>query len=78
MRTTRMRAAASWAASRRQQRLHGGGRKSMLRCLSKHADAAHAHSKQPANGLERAEVLPTLPLADELLQPPLRANLPNA
>ena len=50
----------------------------MLRCLSKHADAAHAHSKQPVDGLKHAEALPTLPLADELLQPPLRANLPNA
>ena len=59
-------------------RLHGGARKSRFRCLSISSAAAHAHSKQLANGLERAEVLPTLPLADELLQPPLRANLPNA
>ena len=73
-----MRSAQSWAASRRQQRLHGGARKSRFRCLSINSAAAHAHSKQPINGLERAEVLPTLPLADELLQPPLRANLPNA
>ena len=78
MRTARMRSAASWAASQRQQRLHGGARKSRFRCLSISSAAAHAHSKQPINGLERAEVLPTLPLADELLQPPLRANLPNA
>ena len=70
-----MRSAQSWAASRRQQRLHGGARKSRFRCLSIRSAAAHAHSKQLANGLERAEVLPTLPLADELLQPPLRANL---
>ena len=77
-----MRSAQSWAASRRQQRLHGGARKSRFRCLSIRSAAAHAHSKQLANGFERAEVLPTLPLAaslaDELLQPPLRANLPNA
>ena len=75
MRITRMRAAASWAASRRQQRLHGGARKSMLRCLSKHADAAHAHSKQPVDGLQCAEVMPMKPLADELEQPPF-ANQP--
>ena len=49
-----------------------------LRCLSKGSDAAHAHSTQPANGLQRAEVLPMLPLAVQLVQPPLRANLPNA
>ena len=78
MRTARMRSAASWAASQRQQRLHGGVRKSMLWCLITRSAAAHAHSKQPTDDLERAEVLPTLPLADELLQPPLRANLPNA
>ena len=47
----------------------------MLRCLSKHADAAHAHSKQPADGLQRAEVMPMKPLADELEQPPF-ANQP--
>ena len=64
MRTTRMRSAQSWAASRHQQRLHGGARKSMLRCLSKHADAAHTHGKQPADGLKRADVLPMKPLAD--------------
>ena len=54
--------------------------KSMLRCLSKGSAAAHAHSghTQPANGLQRAEVLPMLPLAVQLVQPPLRANLPNA
>ena len=78
MPTARMRSAASWAASQRQQRLHGGVRKSMLWCLTTRSAAAHAHSKQPINGLERAEVLPTLPLVAELLQPPLRANLPNA
>ena len=50
----------------------------MLRCLSKASAAAHAHSTQPANGLQRAEVLPMLPLAVQLVQPPLRANLPNA
>ena len=50
----------------------------MLRCLSKGSAAAHAHSTQPANGLQRAEVLPMLPLAVQLVQPPLRANLPNA
>ena len=42
---------------------------------SKHADAAHAHSKQPVNGLQRAEVMPMKPLADELEQPPF-ANQP--
>ena len=73
-----MRSAQSWAASRRQQRLHGGARKSRFRCLSIRSAAAHAHSKQPTDGLERAEALPTLPLAAELVQPPLRANLPNA
>ena len=46
----------------------------MLRCLSTLATAAHAHSKQPANGLKRAEVLPTLPLADELVQPPFASQ----
>ena len=50
----------------------------MLRCLSKGSAAAHAHSTQPANGLQRAEVLPMLPLAVQLVQPPLCANLPNA
>ena len=50
----------------------------MLWCLITRSAAAHAHSKQPADGLKRAEVLPTLPLAAELVQPPLRANLPNA
>ena len=73
-----MRSARSWAASRRQQRLHSGGRKLRLRCLRTQAAAAHAHSTQPANGLQRAEVLPMLPLAVQLVQPPLRANLPNA
>ena len=66
MRTTRMRSAQSWAASRRQQRLHGDARKSMIRCLSMRSAAAHAHSTQPIDGLQRAEVL--LP-ADELVQP---------
>ena len=50
----------------------------MLMCLSKASAAAHAHSTQPANGLQRAEVLPMLPLAVQHVQPPLRANLPNA
>ena len=50
----------------------------MLRCLSKGSAAAHAHSTQLANGLQCAEVLPMLPLAVQLVQPPLRANLPNA
>ena len=48
--------------------------KSMLRCLSMQAVAAHAHSTQPANDLQRAEVLPTLPLADELVQPPFACH----
>ena len=52
-------------------------KKSRLKSLSKLAAAAHAHSTQPANHLQRAEVLPTLPLAVQLEQPPLRANLPN-
>ena len=47
----------------------------MLRCLSKHADAAHAHSKQPVDDPQRAEVMPMKPLADELEQPPF-ANQP--
>ena len=47
----------------------------MLRCLSKHADTAHAHSKQPVDGLQCAEVMPMKPLADELEQPPF-ANQP--
>ena len=42
------------------------------------SDAAHAHSTQPVDGLQRAEELPTMPPAAELVQPPLRANLPNA
>ena len=67
MRTARMRPAASWAASQRQQRLHGGVRKSMLWCLITRSAAAHAHSKQPADGLKRAEVLLTLPSAAELV-----------
>ena len=50
----------------------------MLRCLSKGSAAAHDHSPQPANGLQCAEVLPMLPLAVQLVQLPLRANLPNA
>ena len=75
LRTARMRAAASWAASRRPQRLHGGARKSTLRCLRTQATAAHAHSKQPADGLTRADALPMKPLADELEQPPF-ANQP--
>ena len=78
LRTARMRAAASWAASRHQQRLHGGARMSRLRCLSKLAAAANAHSTQPVDDLKRAEVLPTMPPAAELVQPPLRANLPSA
>ena len=78
MRTTRTRSAQSWAASRRQQRLHGGGRKLMLRYLSTRSAAAHAHSTQPADALQRDEVLPTLPPAAELVKPHLRANLPNA
>ena len=49
-----------------------------LRCLSKGSAAAHAHSTQPVDGLQRAEELPTVPPAAELVQPPLRANLPNA
>jgi len=47
----------------------------MLRCLSARCAAAHAHSTQPADGLQRAKVLPTLPLPDELVQPPF-ASLP--
>ena len=52
----------------------------MLRCLRPRSAAAHAHSTQPANHLQRAKVLPTLPLADELEQPPFASqpNLPNA
>ena len=71
LRTARMLAAASWTMSRHQQRLHRGARKSRLRCLSKLAAAAHAHSTQPVDGPKRAEVLPTLPPATELVQPPL-------
>ena len=78
MPTARMRSAASWAASQRQQRLHGGVRKSMLWCLITRSAAAHAHSTQPVDDLQRAEELPTMPPAAELVQPPLRANLPNA
>ena len=55
--------------------LAGGARKSMIRCLSASCAAAHTHSTQPAGGLQRTEVLPTLPLAAELVQPPL-ASLP--
>ena len=50
----------------------------MFRCLSKGSDAAHAHSMQPIDGLQRAEELPTMPPAAELVLPPLCANLPNA
>ena len=50
----------------------------MLRCLSKCAAAAHTHSTQPVDGPKHAKVLPTLPPAAELVQPPLCANLPNA
>ena len=50
----------------------------MFRCLSKGSDAAHAHSTQPVDDLQRAEELPTMPPAAELVLPPLRANLPNA
>ena len=78
MRTPRMRSGRSWAASRRQQRLRGGARKSMLRCLSTRSATAHAHSTQPADDLQRSTVLPALPLAAELVQPPPAANLPNA
>ena len=78
LRKARMLAAASWTMSRHQQRLHGGATKSILRCLSTRSATAHAHSTQPANGLQRAEVLPMLLLAVQLVQPPLRANLPNA
>ena len=78
LRTARMLASASWTTSRCQQRLHGGVRKSRLQCLSKLAAAAHAHSTQPVDDLKRAEELPTMPPAAELVQPPLRANLPNA
>ena len=60
------------------QCVHCGARKSMLRCLSKRAAVAHAHSTQPVDGPKHAKVLPTLPPAAELVQPPLRANLPNA
>ena len=49
-----------------------------LRCLSKGSAAAHAHSTQPVGDLQRAEELPTVPPAAELVQPPLRANLLNA
>ena len=42
------------------------------------SDDAHAHSTQPVDSLQRAEELPTMPPAAELVQPPLRANLPNA
>ena len=41
------------------------------------SDAAHAPSTQPVDGLQRAEELPTVPPAAELVQPPSRANLPN-
>ena len=48
----------------------------MLGCLSKRsATGADAHSTQPAIGLQRAEVLPTLPRAADLVQP-LFASLP--
>ena len=52
----------------------------MLRCLrlSKGSAAAYAHSTQPANGLQRAEVLPTLPVAVQLEQSQFPASLPNA
>ena len=42
----------------------------MLRCLSTRSATAHAHSTQLADGLQRAEVLPTLPPATQLVQPP--------
>ena len=32
----------------------------MIRCLSTRSAAAHAHSTQPVDGLQRAEVLPKL------------------
>mgnify|MGYP001195528784 CR=1 FL=1 len=70
LRTTSMRSAQSWATSCRQQRLHGGARKSMLRCLETQTAAAHAHRTQLIDDLQRVEVLPTMPLADELVQPP--------
>ena len=50
----------------------------IVRCLSIGSDAAHAHSMQPVDDLQRAEVLPTMPPAAELVLPPLRANLPKA
>mmetsp|Transcript_72428 Transcript_72428/g.143825 ORF Transcript_72428/g.143825 Transcript_72428/m.143825 type:complete len:99 (-) Transcript_72428:54-350(-) len=46
----------------------------MLRCLSKGSAAAHAHSTQPTNGLQCAEVLPMLPLAVEEDQPPVASQ----
>ena len=61
---------SKWGPNSRQQRLRGGGRKSMLRCLSMRSATAHAHSTQPADELQRAQVLPTLPPAAELVQPP--------
>ena len=48
--------------------------KSMLRCFNTLSAAAHAHSTQPADGLKHAEVLPTLPLANELEQPPFASQ----
>ena len=43
----------------------------MLRRLSTRSTAAHAHGTQPVDGLQRAEVLPTLLQAAELVQPHL-------
>ena len=69
--TVCMPAAASWAASRCQQRLARRCKKVRLRCLSKLAAAAHAHSTQTIDDTKRAEVLPTLPPAAQLTQPSL-------
>ena len=44
-------------------------------CLGTRSATAHAYSTQPAVGLQRAKVLPTLPLAAELVQPSF-ASLP--
>ena len=77
--TARILAAASWTMSRHQQRLHSGARKSRLRCLSKLAAAAHAHSTQPVDGLRRAVKCCRRcrrPLSS--CSHHLRANLPNA
>ena len=74
MRTARMRSAASWAASRHEQRAHRRVRKSSFRLVSTLSAASQARLKQPADDKHRARALAKLRQAAKLMQPPFAST----